>query len=92
MRRLVPSTSLVATIAVTLTLTPFPAVSQEPNFGRALTLQGEDLLIGQPVNWYGPGAVYAYRAGAEGAWSETGVLTAPGSGKTGVVGPSCGQF
>ena len=53
--------------------------AQEPNFGRAVALSGEDLLIGQPVNWYGPGVVYTYQAGPNGTWSEPSVLTAPDS-------------
>jgi choice-of-anchor B domain-containing protein len=55
--------------------------AQEPNFGRAVAVNGGDLVIGQPVNWYGPGIVYAYRATAEGGWSETVRLTAPDSSR-----------
>ena len=39
-----------------------------------------DLVIGQPVNWYGPGTVYAYSASQEG-WEEPQLLTAPDSSR-----------
>jgi choice-of-anchor B domain-containing protein len=58
-----------------------PASTQEPNFGRAVALDAEDLLVGQPVNWYGPGTVYAYRLGPDGAWVERALLTAPDSAR-----------
>ena len=35
-----------------------PALAQEPNFGRAVDMTPDELVIGQPVNWYGPGTVY----------------------------------
>ena len=35
-----------------------------------------ELVIGQPVNWYGPGTVYTYRLGADGTWQERSRLTA----------------
>jgi len=53
------------------------ASAQEPNFGRAIALTGSELFIGQPVNWYGPGVVYAYGLGASGEWVERARLTAP---------------
>ena len=58
-----------------------PASAQEPNFGRAIALNGNDLVIGQPVNWYGPGTVYTYRPGSGGAWMEAQRLTAPDSSR-----------
>ena len=58
-----------------------PLRAQEPNFGRALALAGEDLVVGQPVNWYGPGATYAYRTDPNGLWAQTQVLTAPDSSR-----------
>lgn len=65
-----------------------PAIAQEPNFGRAIALEGDDLLIGQPVNWYGPGVVYAYRAGTGGSWTERAMLTAPDSARKDDFGAS----
>jgi choice-of-anchor B domain-containing protein len=53
------------------------ASAQEPNFGRAIALTDSELFIGQPVNWYGPGVVYAYGTGASGEWVERARLTAP---------------
>ncbi|MEX2465747.1 MAG: choice-of-anchor B family protein [Gemmatimonadota bacterium] len=61
--------------------TAFPATAQEPNFGRAVAMTGTDLFVGQPVNWYGPGAVYAYRLDASGAWAEDALLTASDSSR-----------
>lgn len=69
---------LFAAVAL-LSLIAFPASAQEPNFGRAVVLEGEDLLVGQPVNWYGPGMVYVYRMGAGGQWMEQELLSAPDS-------------
>ncbi|MDT8341796.1 MAG: hypothetical protein RQ751_09815, partial [Longimicrobiales bacterium] len=73
-----------ATLATALTATlttPAPATAQEPNFGRAVVLQGNELFVGQPVNWYGPGAVYAYGAGTDGIWEERALLTASDSSR-----------
>ncbi len=69
---------LVAGLTLALAL---PTGAQEPNFGRAMALSGADLAVGQPVNWYGPGMVYTYRAGARGAWEATSTLTAPDSSR-----------
>ena len=71
-------TLLVAALATAVTA---PAVAQEPNFGRALVVGGDDLVVGQPVNWYGPGVVYAYQRGPGGEWAPTGTLTAPDSSR-----------
>ena len=74
--------SLLASVPVVLTaLAVLPAAAQEPNFGRAVEMTSADLFIGQPVNWYGPGVVYAYRAAAGGSWSEPTTLTAPDSSR-----------
>ena len=58
-----------------------PAAAQEPNFGRAVVLSGNELFVGQPVNWYGPGVVYAYTRAANGAWTERARLTASDSSR-----------
>src|SRR5690606_38220118 len=44
----------VLVIATALMSIAGVARAQEPNFGRAIVLSGNDLVIGQPVNWYGP--------------------------------------
>lgn len=72
---------LVLSVLVGLLGLPHLASAQEPNFGRAVVLDAADLLVGQPVNWYGPGVVYAYRADADGAWAEHALLTAPDSSR-----------
>lgn len=53
-----------------------PAAGQEPNFGRAVAATSSELVVGQPVNWYGPGTVYTYRRDASGRWQERERLTA----------------
>lgn len=66
--------------ATTLLVSALPSDAQEPNFGRAVAMTERDLFIGQPVNWYGPGVVYAYRAtGVD--WSAPTLLTAPDSAR-----------
>ncbi len=52
------------------------AAAQEPNFGRAVVATDTEVLIGQPVNWYGPGTVYSYGRDAGGVWRERTRLTA----------------
>ncbi|MDT8367945.1 MAG: FG-GAP repeat protein, partial [Longimicrobiales bacterium] len=69
-------------------LLALPLSAQEPNFGRAAVIDGDDLLVGQPVNWYGPGTVYAYRPGPDGAWIEEALLTAPDSSRMDDFGAS----
>ena len=72
MRKLWSTALLFVLVASTTSL----AVAQEPNFGRAIALTDAELIIGQPVNFYGPGTVYAYRLDASGAWQEQSRLTA----------------
>ena len=72
LRVLVIATALVSIAGV--------ARAQEPNFGRAIVLSGNELVIGQPVNWYGPGVVYTYRF-ENGAWQERSRLMAPDSAR-----------
>ena len=67
--------------AAAVAVTASSAVAQEPNFGRALALTGSDLFIGQPVNWYGPGAVYTYRLNDTGEWREQSLLMASDSSR-----------
>ena len=51
-------TSIPLVLVVALAATS-PLGAQEPNFGRTLAMTESELLIGQPVNWYGPGVVYS---------------------------------
>lgn len=69
--------SLKSALLCLLALTTLPAAAQEPNFGRALAITPSELLVGQPVNWYGPGTVYQYRLDGAGLWAESARLTAP---------------
>lgn len=57
-----------------------PAEAQEPNFGRAVAMTANDLVVGQPVNWYGPGTVYTYTWN-RGGWAQRQLLTAPDSSR-----------
>jgi len=72
---------LTAVFGLAALATAVPAAAQEPNFGRAVAITDSDLIIGQPVNWYGPGVVYTYRLDASGAWDEHAMLTAPDSSR-----------
>ena len=53
------SDRVLLTISVMALVFVVPLTAQEPNFGRAMEMTPTDLIIGQPVNWYGPGTVYA---------------------------------
>ncbi len=64
-----PSALLAAPLSI-------PLSAQEANFGRALAMTDTELLVGQPVNWYGPGTVYSYRLDASGKWQEQQRFTA----------------
>ncbi|MCA1792214.1 MAG: FG-GAP repeat protein, partial [Thioalkalivibrio sp.] len=66
---------LTGVLALAVLVTTLPASAQEPNFGRAVAMAESDLFIGQPVNWYGPGVVYAYRMDGSGQWGEASMLT-----------------
>lgn len=68
-------------ITIVLLSAPSCVFAQEPNFGRAVTLTGNELLIGQPVNFYGPGAVYVYRRDSGGEWREHARLFAADSAR-----------
>ena len=63
-------------LLVTCLLAAPALTAQEPNFGRAVVSAGDELHVGQPVNWYGPGTVYSYRADANGQWREVSRITA----------------
>jgi choice-of-anchor B domain-containing protein len=67
---------LGAILAVLLMGAVTEAKAQEPNFGRAIVMTDAELFVGQPVNWYGPGVVYAYRLDSSGDWVESARLTA----------------
>ena len=69
-------------------LTPAsPALGQSGNFGTSTAVSGSTLFIGQPANFYGPGAVYGFRAGEDGGWTEVARLFAPDS----VLGDAFGR-
>ncbi|MDZ7778401.1 MAG: choice-of-anchor B family protein [Gemmatimonadota bacterium] len=75
------TTAALLLAACTTCLMSPPAAAQEPNFGRAMAMTDSDLFVGQPVNWYGPGMVYAYRADGDGEWREHATLAAPDSSR-----------
>jgi choice-of-anchor B domain-containing protein len=68
--------SALAAVTLLVYAMAVPVAAQEPNFGRAIVATDTELFIGQPVNWYGPGVVYTYRADAAGRWVERSRLTA----------------
>jgi choice-of-anchor B domain-containing protein len=68
-------------IVIAGALTAAQAAAQEPNFGRTLALTANELFVGQPVNWYGPGVVYSYRLDAAGRWRERSSLMAADSAR-----------
>lgn len=76
--RLRPATAL-AGLPLALAVAA-PASAQEPNFGRALALSESTLVVGQPVNWYGPGMVYVYEAAGDG-WGDPTAFAAPDSSR-----------
>lgn len=73
-----PSRTLGALLVAAAVAVPLAA--QEPNFGRAMAMSSTDLFIGQPVNWYGPGTVYAYSATGD-RWGAPELVTAPDSSR-----------
>jgi choice-of-anchor B domain-containing protein len=58
-----------------------PVAAQEPNFSRSAAMTASTLVIGQPVNWYGPGVVYTYARDGAGSWVPQSTLTAPDSSR-----------
>ncbi len=72
---------ILAIVPVLATCFAVAAGAQEPNYARAITMTGTELVIGQPVNWYGPGMVYTYRLDATGAWRERARLVASDSAR-----------
>jgi len=71
-----PRTTLLSALVLTVALVASPLSAQEANFGRALAMTETELVVGQPLNWYGPGMVYTYRLDAAGRWQEQARLTA----------------
>ncbi len=45
-----------------------------PQFGRSLALDGDLALVGAPDREGGPGAVYIFRRGEDGSWTQQGLL------------------
>lgn len=68
--------AVAGTLAALVLVASHGVIAQEPNFGRALAATDSELFVGQPVNWYGPGIVYAYRLDPSGQWRERARLTA----------------
>ncbi|MDE3003451.1 MAG: choice-of-anchor B family protein [Gemmatimonadota bacterium] len=73
------SPSILLLIATALSFS-IPVAAQEPNFGRSVEMTADELFVGQPVNWYGPGMVYAYGSDVDG-WIERQLLVAPDSSR-----------
>ncbi|MDH3222566.1 MAG: hypothetical protein OEO23_02530, partial [Gemmatimonadota bacterium] len=72
--------SLIPLVFLTLLTAPaLPLTAQQGNFGSSVAIAGEAIAVGQPANFYGPGAVYLYRMSGGGVWEEAGRLFAPDS-------------
>ena len=54
------------------------ALQAQTNFGQAVAIAGDHVLVGQPANFYGPGMVYVYTSTASG-WVEQARLPSPDS-------------
>ncbi|MGI9629142.1 MAG: FG-GAP repeat protein [Longimicrobiales bacterium] len=70
---------LIPAALVALAAHTAPLNAQGSNFASASAASGADIFVGQPANFYGPGAVYLYRSGSEGEWSEASRFFAPDS-------------
>jgi choice-of-anchor B domain-containing protein len=52
------------------------AQAQGGNFASAVAASSNEVLVGEPLNNYAPGAVYVYRPAANGRWTRAAVLNA----------------
>jgi len=81
-----------SSVPVILGLAAFCAPSApllgQSNFGTAVAVAGDQVFVGQPANFYGPGMVYLYEAGPGGEWTERGRLAAPDSSQGVAFGAS----
>lgn len=66
-------------LAVVLAFALAAPLAAQQNFGSSVTFVEDDVLVGQPANFYGPGSVYVYRTDAGGQWAEASRLFAPDS-------------
>lgn len=66
-------------LAVLATVVTGSVAAQDFNYGSAIVVSSNEILIGQPENQYSPGYVYVYRAGPDGAWKQASRLTASGA-------------
>ncbi len=72
--------SAFAVVLTTLLLSPLPTAAQQlydfgTAFGRAATVAGGDVLVGEPQNVVRPGHVYVFGTGSQ-EWQRTQILTA----------------
>ena len=58
--------------------TPGIAASQQ-NFGTSAAVVGDLVAVGQPANFYGPGAVYLFGMNDDGSWAEVRRMFSPDS-------------
>ncbi|MDX1546177.1 MAG: choice-of-anchor B family protein, partial [Rhodothermales bacterium] len=66
-----------ALLFVLATVLAGPAAAQLPTYGLAAAVGDDAVFVGQPLSFDGPGAVFVFERGADGAWAETHLLTAP---------------
>ena len=66
---------LIMAFALTAALFLSAPLHGQANFGSATVVAGNDVLIGQPANFYGPGAVYVFRSDGGDNWREAARLS-----------------
>lgn len=74
-----PSRLPLSTILLAWAVSAGPLAAQNFNYGAAMAVGRNEILIGQPGNTYAPGYVYVYRSGPRGDWKAAAKLTAEGA-------------
>src|SRR5262245_51631941 len=66
-------------IAALICAVAAPSLAAQGQFGQGLAVAGREVYVGQPGNAYGPGVVYVFQPGTNGAWRAVKKLTMPGA-------------
>ena len=72
------SEQALPTLLVMLLVLPVPLQAQE--FGAAVAIGDDEILIGEPLNRFRPATIYRYKQSADG-WEQTGTMRAPAPGR-----------
>lgn len=70
--------AIVCSFLILIFIAPFVANAQSGSFGTTVSLQGDELIVGEPNTSFRGGSVYVYERTDRG-WSQTQRLTAPDS-------------